>query len=288
MFKKYNFKMPKVLAMIMLCMVIVLLPLAATSCSSRGNAEKIPVLAYHKLVPEGTERNSGLEIDAGKFEKQMKWLSDKGYKTLTLDEFYQWHAGMKELPEKSVLITFDDGYYSMYYLVYPILKKYDQAATVFCIGRHIGETTDEFDYEDNVQDHYMGKDKIEEIKKDYPKFEIQSHTFKMHDKTDDGEKPAEVFTHDQIVKDCKKMEPYGCEYLAYPWGTYSETMQEALKDSGYKMAFAYDPFYYALRSDDSYAVNRIKIGGGISMRDFKKIVKGKDGDYDNPDAPENK
>lgn len=280
MFRRLVSKRNKLITLIMLCMVTVLLPVIMTSCESRGNAEKIPVLAYHKLIPAGSERNSGLEIDEAKFEKQMKWLSDHGYKTLTLDEFYQWHAGMKELPKKSVLITFDDGYYSMYYLVYPILKKYDQAATVFCIGRHIGETTDEFDYNDNVQDHYMGMDKIEEIRKDYPKFEIQSHTFIMHDKTDDGEKPAEVFSYEQIMEDCKKMEPFGCTYLAYPWGTYSETMQKALKDSGYKMAFAYDPFYYALPSDDTYAVNRIKIGGGISMREFKKIVKGKDSDYD--------
>lgn len=268
--------------------VILCLCFSFSSCSAdSGNAEKIPVLAYHKLIPAGTERGSGLEIEDSEFEKQMKWLHDKGYKTLSLDEFYKWHAGEIELPKKSVLITFDDGYYSMYYLVYPILKKYDQSATVFIRGRLIRNTTDEFDYSDNVKNHYMGKDVIDEIRRDYPKFELESHTFDMHDKVD-GEKPAESFTYEQIVDDCKKMQPYGFTYLAYPWGTYSDTMQKAIKDSGYKMAFAYDPFYYALRSDDTYAVNRIKISGGISMRDFKKIVKGKSKKYNNPDAPENK
>ena len=279
-------KNKRIICAFSLALSIVIAAAALSSCSifGSGNAEKIPVLAYHKLIPAGSERGSGLEIDEAKFDKQMKYLHDKGYKTLTMDEFYKWHAGEIELPKKSVLITFDDGYYSMYYLVYPILKKYDQAATVFCIGRHIGETTDEFDYTDNVQDHYIGMDKIEEIRRDYPKFEFDSHTYIMHDRVND-EKPAEVFTKDQIMEDCKKMESMGFkDYLAYPWGTYTETMQEALKDSGIKMAFAYDPYYYALRSDDAYAVNRIKIGGGIGMREFKKIVKGKDKDCNNPDA----
>ena len=280
--QKYN----RIICAILLALVAFIATATLNACSfiGGGNAEKIPVLAYHKLIPAGTDRNSGLEIDEAKFEKQMKYLHDKGYKTLTLDEFYQWHAGEIELPKKSVLITFDDGYYSMYYLVYPILKKYDQAATVFCIGRHIEDTTDEFDYTDNIQDHYIGMDKIEEIRKDYPKFEFQSHTYIMHDKVD-GEKPAEVFTKEQMLEDCKTMESRGfTPYLAYPWGTYTEKMQEALKEGGIKMAFAYDPYYYALRSDDTYAINRIKIGGGIGMREFKKIIKGKDKGCNNPDA----
>ena len=56
------------------------------------------------------------------------------------------------------------------------------------------------------------------------------------------------------------------------------------KDSGYKMAFSYRPFYYATRSDDQYAVNRIKIGGKMELKEFKKIVNGKDKEYINPDA----
>lgn len=267
-----------------ICILIIAAGVMLSGCSaSSANADKIPVLAYHKLVPAGSERGSGLEIDEAKFDKQMKYLHDKGYKTLTMDEFYQWHSGEIELPEKSVLITFDDGYYSMYYLVYPILKKYDFAATVFVIGKHIEKTTDEFDYTDNVVDHYLGEDKISEIRRDYPKFQIESHTYAMHSRVD-GEKPADVFTLEQMLADCKKMEPYGFEYAAYPWGTYTETMQEAFKESGIRMAFAYNPYYYALRSDDTYAINRIKIGGGISMDDFKKIVKGKDSEYDNPAA----
>ena len=275
-------------AAIILSLALVLSSGLFSSCSDEDAvAEKIPVLAYHKLVPAGSEIDNGLCIDEATFEKQMKYLHDKGYKTLTMDEFYSWHAGETDVPKKSVLITFDDGYYSMYYLAYPILKKYDIAATVFTLGKHNDQPTDPFDWNDNVVDHYIGQDKIDEIEKDYPKFDFQSHTYDMHARVD-GEKPALAYSYDQIMEDFKKNEPYGYTYLAYPWGTSSDNMVRALKDSGYKMAFAYDPFYYALRSDDTYAVNRIKISGYLSMTAFKKIVRGKKHEYDNPDAPENR
>ena len=89
------------------------------------------------------------------------------------------------------------------------------------------------------------------------------------------------------MDDCREMEQFEMNYLAYPWGTYSETMQKALKDSGYKIAFTYRPFFYSYRSDDPYAVNRVKISGLTSMEEFARIVNGEDEASENPDAPEN-
>ena len=63
-------------------------------------------------------------------------------------------------------------------------------------------------------------------------------------------------------------------------GTYSANMQQALKDAGYKMAFTYKPPYYALRTDDTYAVNRIKISGKMSMENFERTVNGRMRKYD--------
>ena len=102
-----------------------------------ATATKIPILTYHKIVPAGTEFDSGLLIAEDTFDAEMKYLHDNGFTTLTLDEFYDWYTGKTEVPEKSVVVTFDDGYYGTYYLAYPIIKKYDLAATVFCIGHHI-------------------------------------------------------------------------------------------------------------------------------------------------------
>ena len=256
------------------------------SCSGGSaenkNAERIPILTYHKIVPAGTEFETSLLIAEDTFDEQMKYLHDNGFTTLTLDEFYDWYKGDIEVPEKSVVVTFDDGYYGTYYLAYPIIKKYDQAATVFCIGHHIDEVTAEWD-PNETEDHYICADVIEEMRQEYPRFSFESHTFNMHKEIDD-EHPVNVFTYDQMMEDAEQNAAYDFKYLAYPWGDYNDTLIRALKDSGYKMAFSYRPFYYATRSDDQYAVNRIKIGGKMELKEFKKIVNGKDKEYINPDA----
>jgi len=263
-----------------------LLMTCLASCGSSGKeedagAERIPILAYHKIVPAGTEFESSLLIAEDTFEEQMKYLHDEGYTTLTPDELCEWYEG-KEFPEKSVMITFDDGYYGTYYLAYPIIKKYDQAATVFCIGHHIDETTAEWDPHAS-EDHYIGADVIRKMREEYPRFRFESHTFDMHRKID-NEHPADIFTYDQMVEDIRKNEEYGFTYLAYPWGDHNETFEKALADNGYKMAFNYRPYYYATRSDGRYVMNRIKISGKMGMRKFKKIVSGRSKDHINPDA----
>lgn len=245
-------------------------------------AQKIPVLAYHQIMPAGHTSDSGLLIAEDKLEEQLKYLSDNGFKTLTLDEFYQWYKGKKEFPVKTVVFTFDDGFDAVYWLGYPLFKKYDMAATVFCIGKNTAGVTDSFEGRNDDKNHYIRMDVIEKTRKEYPKFAFESHTYDMHSRID-GVKPAKAFTYEQDMEDCRKNEQFGFRYLAYPWGTYTETFQKAVKDSGYKMAFAYRPYYYATRDDDQYAVNRIKISGKMKMENFIKTVNLEKEDYNNPD-----
>ena len=265
-------------------------PVTAEYVSS-DHAQKIPILAYHLVLTDDADltdddMKTGLIIRQSDFDRQMKYLHDEGFTTLTMDEYCKWHEGRQEFPEKTCVITFDDGDYCIYHLAYPILKKYDLAGTIFCIGRNIKDKTPDYDPDKDDADHYIGTDVIEKVRKEYPKFEFQSHTFNMHNRIK-GEKPAESFSYEQIMDDCREMEQFEMNYLAYPWGTYSETMQKALKDSGYKIAFTYRPFFYSYRSDDPYAVNRVKISGLTTMEEFARIVNGEDEASENPDAPEN-
>ena len=242
------------------------------------HAQKIPVLAYHKVVPADETFSSSLLIADSTLEQQLTWLKDNGYKTLTMDEFYQWYKGKLEVPVKSCVYTFDDGFYGVYHLAYPIFKRLDMAGTAFCIGKNTEGPTAAFDPNEE-KDHYIGYDVIEKSRKEYPKFSFESHTYDMHNRVN-GKKPALSFSYDQIMKDCEANAKFGFRYLAYPWGAYSETMQKAVKDSGYRMAFSYGPYKYATRDDNQFAVNRIKISGKMGMDSFIRIVSGEDEAYD--------
>lgn len=93
-------------------------------------ALSIPVLMYHHV---SSHKGALVTITPENFESHAKFLAGSGYKTLSLDEFLAFKKGELELPKKSVLITFDDGWIDNYLVAYPILKKYGLRATIFII-----------------------------------------------------------------------------------------------------------------------------------------------------------
>ena len=111
-------------------------------------AECIPILTYHNIVSEEIKnkkyKNDQWTGSVEDFKMQMKYLNDNGYKTISMDEFYNWYKGNIELPKKTVAITFDDGYVGLYTHVIPVLKQYDFKATAFIIGKYyIKETAND-------------------------------------------------------------------------------------------------------------------------------------------------
>ncbi|MDF2984824.1 MAG: hypothetical protein K0R50_334 [Eubacterium sp.] len=136
--------------------------------------KRVPILMYHDMA----EKSSGdMVVSTGKFEEQIKALSEAGYTGITVNQMTDYVEKGIELPEKPVLITFDDGYLSNYKLAYPILKKYNLKATIFVIGVSVGKDT----YKDTgkpITPHFTYEQAKEML--DSGLIDIQSHTFDMH------------------------------------------------------------------------------------------------------------
>lgn len=94
----------------------------------------IPVLNYHKV----DEQKIALSISSQEFEEQIKYLAKEGYHTITPSEMMNALEYGTPLPEKPIMITFDDGYLDNYTNAYPILKKYGFTATIFLVTGFIG------------------------------------------------------------------------------------------------------------------------------------------------------
>ncbi|CAQ89427.1 polysaccharide deacetylase family protein [Escherichia fergusonii] len=97
-------------------------------------AKNLPVLMYHHV-----SNCPGLVTLSPKtFREQMKWLADHKWKTVTSDEIEYFYEG-GELPRKSVMLTFDDGYLDNWFQVYPVLKEFNLKAHIFLIAGLIGD-----------------------------------------------------------------------------------------------------------------------------------------------------
>lgn len=99
-----------------------------------GNQVRVPILMYHYIgnnpKPEDKARDS-ISLGPDRFEEQIKYLKDQGYATISLDTLYPALKNQITLPNKTIILTFDDGYMDFYYNAYPILSKYGMKATVF-------------------------------------------------------------------------------------------------------------------------------------------------------------
>lgn len=139
-----------------------------------GYTARVPILLYHHIAPLG---DGGATISAELFEKQIKALKNAGYTAVSFSDLIEFVERGKELPEKPVVITFDDGYLSNYEIAYPILKKYNMKATMFVIGASMGKST----YKDTgipIFPHFSAAQAAEMAASGL--ISIQSHSYDMH------------------------------------------------------------------------------------------------------------
>ena len=102
-----------------------------------SDTTSVLVLTYHHILTKEDKekyfKDNMYIASVEDFEEQIKYLKENNYNSITTDDLYSWLQYEKELPEKSVLITFDDGYTSTYKYALPILEKYAYNSVVFCI-----------------------------------------------------------------------------------------------------------------------------------------------------------
>lgn len=214
----------------------------------------IPILLYHSVIPELEEDDSrSMFVSEVNFEKDLKYLKENGYETISLEQMEDYYRGKEiQLPEKPIMITFDDGYLNNYEYAYPLLKKYDTKAVIYLIGWSVGRDTF-IDSDKEITPHFSW----EQAREMYDSGLIQfgSHTFDLHNEKGlsygygnevgfglsimDNESDEEY--RSRVEKDLKKSkftieEEIGQDVtsIAYPYGEYNETLLDMLEDLGFK------------------------------------------------------
>lgn len=201
----------------------------------------IPVLNYHVVE---NNSNNPIAISIEDFDRQMTFLHQHGYTCITPDQLLTSIQTNIPLPDKSVLITFDDGYQNVYTNAFPILKKYGFTATVFIVTDVVGNDK-----------WYLTWEQVKEMREAGLVF--GSHTLSHVDLT--SVFPAEALFQLEKSKDGIEWRlKTPVTYLAYPGGAYNRQIIDLVRQAGYKAAFTVD-FGRVGEASDIYALERIPI-----------------------------
>lgn len=214
---------------IIICLIIVIFVggyfLNQYKYSKRPNV-KIPILLYHNFVttvPDNDPDNFNYINTPESFEENIKTLLENGYTIISIKDLADADAGKIELPHKPIIITFDDGYYSNYEYIYPILKKYNVKASIFIITDRVGKEIDGI--------KYLGWNECLEMQNS-GLVEIFSHSKKhvFYDKLPVREIRDDVKESYEIIE--KNLGKKDLKVFAYPYGAYTNETVRTLKNNG--------------------------------------------------------
>ena len=224
----------------------------AAPLAEESYTANVPVLMYHHIDEEG---NDDVNISSELFEAQMAALAEEGYTAVFPDDLAAYVYEGKALPDKPVVITFDDGYLSNYEYAWPILEKYGMKATIFVIGSTIGNTEHYKDTDYPITPHFSYEQGAEMVASGV--ISIQSHTYDMHQWApyEDSDQPRENILalegeseedyRSLLSADCQKirqviqegMGEASVHVMAYPSGQFDTLSQVTLLENGFDITF---------------------------------------------------
>ncbi len=241
----------------------------------------VPILMYHSVTDD--EPDNPYAISLKLFEEHISGLIEMGYTPVFLSQLADYVENGKDLPQKPICITFDDGYQNNYTNAYPILKKYNAKATIFVIGVSVGKSM----YKDTTYEmspHFGYNEAREMVKSGL--IDIQSHTYDMHQwPAFEGGIARENILRlegesimDYVLKlrrdismSRKKIEGELGKKLyavAYPTGRYDNITELTLKNMNIRVTLATTMGNNYLKKGDTsslYRMNRFNMNSDITM-----------------------
>ena len=275
--------MKKIIAFCIVLLLTAPFSVAAAPGDAPELSADVPVIMYHGILNGRTGRYF---VSEKQLESDLKALCDEGYTAVTPDMLIDFAEGRKLLPEKPVLITFDDGHYNNLYYAVPILKKHGFTAVINVVGAYSEHTTTSGDSKNPNYSHITW-DEMADAAKDGVIY-FGNHSFGMHKfkpRYGIAQKPYEsddeyvkIFTADtmKLHDKIKEYAGYDTAVYAYPFGKYSALAKDTLKNLGYKITLTCNEGVTSARFGDPDSViymRRINREGSYSTEEFINVIK---------------
>ena len=243
----------------------------------------LPIIMYHSILKDKKLQND-YTISPTLFENDLKYLTDNGYTTVTVEDLINYVYHGKDLPDRCIMLTFDDGYYNNYYYAYPLLKKYKCRAVI----SPIASMTEKFTQTQDISvtyGHISDNDIREMVNSGY--VEIQNHSYDMHTLTPRKgvSKKRGESTEDYkntVTNDITKAQNYlenvtgkkpSC--FVYPFGAKSDGTEEIVRELGFvcTMTCTEEPNVITRDKESLFELGRYRRDGKESMESLMKSIR---------------
>ena len=232
--------------------------------------ERVPILMYHRVGEAKNDLERRYCVGVERFAAHMTMLARAGWHAVALPDFFRWLDGELELEKPSFLLTFDDGFQSVYDHAAPVLVDKRWPAAVFLVSGLLGQTDAWCARQNPAAIAYplMGHEQIRALRKQG--FSFHSHTCTHADlpALDDASLQREL---GQSRSELQDLLGEGVDYLAYPYGHLDDRVIEATKKAGYRAAFSTQPGFNR-RNVDRFRLRRLDIFGTDSASALKRKI----------------
>jgi peptidoglycan/xylan/chitin deacetylase (PgdA/CDA1 family) len=269
------------------CVLSCALPISASSMPKRTNSEPdgivVPIIMYHGVKTSNTQKDV---ITPNELETDLRYLQSNHYSTITMTDLIGYANCEKELPEKPIILSFDDGYYNNYAYVLPLLEKYRMKIVFSLIGIYTDDATDQPQNNLNYS-HVTWAQANAMIQSGL--VEIQNHTYNLHTitakrsgcKKNPGESQAhyeKVLTEDigRLQQEITSMTGTTPNTFTYPYGLISKESCPIIKSLGFKASLTCDCGINIVpkNPDALFGLKRICRPHGLSLQtELQKAMK---------------
>ncbi len=244
---------------------------------------KLPIIMYHSILKSAKVQTKYI-VTPEQFEADLIWIKNNGYTSIFMSDLISYVYEGTELPEKPIIITFDDGYYNNLVYMYPLLVKYDMKAVVSIVGSYSEIFSNSMDL--NPSYAHLTWDNIKEMSES-GYVEFQNHSYEMHStKVRKGCKIMANESYDEykskFCSDVMRTQILLTEKCSitpntftYPYGYICDESEELLKELGFKASLScYEKLNYITRDKDClYSLKRFNRDSTLSTERFMSKIK---------------
>jgi len=281
-----------------------------THCAIAHDLENLTILSYHEVANKKDSLVPEYAVTPTNFVRQIDWLRNNGYHFISVDQYLAARKGEATLPPKAILLTFDDGYQSVYQYAFPVLKMFNIPAVIALVGNWLEQKdTIDFDGKKVPRSDILSWDELKEMQQS-GLIEIASHSHSLHQgilanpqgnkepaattrSYDSQQQKYEDESHYQqrIRADLKQNNEllrkhfgYSPRIIVWPYGRYNSTTKDIALKLGMPIGLTLDDGANTA-STPLYRLRRVLVENVMSLTELHQEINYRNADLTDNDRP---